>query len=267
MNNLKNNYFLHADDFGMNDAVSKSILDCIDSGSVNSVSVMFGGSDRYFREIKNFNIKIKLHLNLTSNPKVFSEPNKQFLTNLSFFDLMFLKKERRPAVFKEIDLQINEFQNIFQLDYLAIDGHHHIQAIPWINEYLIMQKNFNINELRVPKENIFLDKFSTLYNFRFYRNLFAVLLLKYLTYNLKSSIPSPEFYGLLYSGIHDESTIFKALKRVGNKKIEFSLHPGLIEKKDEENMHWRDFEYYFNNYRKVDFEIAKSDILDKLNKL
>ena len=115
MNNLKNNYFLHADDFGMNDAVSKSILNCIDNGSVNSVSVMFGGSDKYFKELKNLNIKIKLHLNLTSNPKVFLEPNKQFLTNLSFFDLMFLKKERRSAVYKEIYLQIMSFRTYFNL--------------------------------------------------------------------------------------------------------------------------------------------------------
>tara|TARA_B100000035_G_scaffold39302_1_gene29634 strand:+ start:28335 stop:29138 length:804 start_codon:yes stop_codon:yes gene_type:complete len=267
MNNLKNNYFLHADDFGMNDAVSKSILNCIDNGSVNSVSVMFGGSDKYFNQIKNSKIKIKLHLNLTSNPKVYLEQNKQLFTNLSFFNLMFLKKENRSEVFKEIDLQIKEFQNIFQLDYLAIDGHHHIQAIPWINEYLSKQTNFKINELRVPKENIFLDKLSTLYNSRFYRNLFAVVLLRYLAYSNKSRIESPEFYGLLYSGIHNESTFFKALKRIDNKNIEFSLHPGLIEKKDKENMHWRDFEYYFNNYRKVDFEIAKSNILEKLNKI
>ena len=45
------------------------------------------------------------------------------------------------------------------------------------------------------------------------------LLYFYSNFNLhvKSSIPSPEFYGLLYSGIHDESTFFKALKRLDNK--------------------------------------------------
>ena len=115
MNNLKNNYFIHADDFGMNDAVSKSILNCIDNGSVNSVSVMFGGSEKYFKEIKNLNIKIKLHLNLTSNPKVFLEPNKQFLTNLSFFDLLFLKKKEDQQYLRKLTYRFMSFRIYFNL--------------------------------------------------------------------------------------------------------------------------------------------------------
>ena len=47
---MDNSYlkFIHADDFGMSHSVSKTILDCIQNGSINSVSVMMVQDRKYF---------------------------------------------------------------------------------------------------------------------------------------------------------------------------------------------------------------------------
>ena len=75
---------------------------------------------------------------------------------------------------------------------------------------------------------------------------------------------TPEFYGLLYSGIHNESTIRKVINKNIKNSIELTLHPGLISEDDQTNMHWRDFDYYFTKYRKEDYKIAKSELFKDL---
>ena len=75
---------------------------------------------------------------------------------------------------------------------------------------------------------------------------------------------TPEFYGLSYSGIHDESTIRKVINKNIKNSIELTLHPGLISEDDQTNMHWRDFDYYFTKYRKEDYKIAKSQLFKDL---
>ena len=49
---MKNNIFIHADDFGYSENISKDILSCIDGGIVNSVSVMVYGNQEYYEKIK-----------------------------------------------------------------------------------------------------------------------------------------------------------------------------------------------------------------------
>ena len=260
--NKQTQNFLHADDFGMNDSISKTILDSIQQGSLNSVSVMMGNSNKYFNDLKKSGVKIKLHLNITSNPKIYNSKNSELMKNLDFFNVLFLNKNVRSSIHDEINFQVNDFVDYFEREEIAIDGHHHIQTIPWIYNYLVNLEDFNIKEIRVSKEKIFLDNIQNLFNKRFYRNLAAVLLLNFISKGINEvTKETPEFYGLLYSGIHNVSTIEKRINKKNN--IEISLHPGLIGKEDRATMHWRDFEYYFTEYRKIDYLIANSEELKR----
>ena len=45
INNLTK--FFHADDYGYSESISNNILDCVDNGPINSVSIMINSED-YF---------------------------------------------------------------------------------------------------------------------------------------------------------------------------------------------------------------------------
>lgn len=256
--------FIHADDFGMNDSISKSILDCIQNGSVNSVSVMVGGSNKYFNDLLKSGVKIKLHLNLTSNPKIYNSKNQELIRNLDFFKLLFLKKKYQQIVLDELKSQMKNYCEIFDIDTIAVDGHHHIQCIPWIYQSLPTFEEFNLSEVRISNEKIFIDKYSDFLNPRFYRNMLAVLILKQICSGINTKYQNtPNFYGLLYSGIHDISTIEKFIISQSSQVNEISFHPGMIKNQDIDTMHPKDFNYYNNNYRKVDYDLVFSEELKK----
>ena len=87
---MDNNIFIHADDFGYSENISKDILSCIDGGIINSVSVMVYGKQKYYEKIKKSNLKsISLHLNLTSLNLNEEHKNNEILNNLSFTKLFF----------------------------------------------------------------------------------------------------------------------------------------------------------------------------------
>ena len=53
---LNTKIFIHADDYGRSEMISKNIVRCIDSGSINSVSIMIGSNKEVYKEIKKYNI-------------------------------------------------------------------------------------------------------------------------------------------------------------------------------------------------------------------
>ena len=62
-----------------------------------------------------------------------------------------------------------------------IDGHEHIQMIPWINNYLHSKKRiYKIKEIRNSNELIMIPNMKDLINIRYYRNLLACLTIKIL---------------------------------------------------------------------------------------
>ena len=111
--NQNTKIFIHADDYGRSEMISKNIIRCIDSGSINSVSIMIGSNKEVYKEIKKYNIKKKLHINLTDfdlNLHI----NNDFIRDLTFMKLLFLRNENRRIVLNEVDRQIQEYKKIFQ---------------------------------------------------------------------------------------------------------------------------------------------------------
>ena len=196
----------HADDFGRSKEISNNIIKCIKFGFLDSVSVMVNHDNNSHKNLKKLKgINIRLHLNLTEFPK--SEINK----NSSFLKLVFLNDIQKKKIIKEINSQINKFLKIYKPKDLKIDSHEHVHMIPWISEYLLKQKKFNIKELRNSNEKLMLPRLIDLVNLNYLRNVIACCTLKIFSFFKKNSRNSPQFAGLLYSGMQNEHTIKKSL--------------------------------------------------------
>ena len=248
------NIQLHADDFGRSKEISNNILKCIKFGFLDGVSVMINhdnDSHKILKKIKNVNIR--LHLNLTEFPK--SESDK----NLSFLKLIFLNNIQKKKVIKEINSQINKFIKIYKPKKLKIDGHEHIHMIPWISEYLVKQKKFNIKELRNANEKLMLPRLIDLVNFNYLRNFLACIILKILSIFKKTDLNSPQFAGLLYSGMQNKQTIKKSLNFFKIKRYtncEILVHPGYSSFKEKSKFTEKYFKFYNSINRREEYNLC-----------
>jgi len=259
---MNKNIFIHADDFGYSENISQDILSCINDGIVNSVSVMVYANKEYYEKIKNCNLKnISLHLNLTSLNLNEERKNNKILNNLSFTKLFFANKKLKEICKAEIEKQILVFKDEFGFNEINIDGHHHIQIIPWIYDFL--SKKGLIIQLRIPNEKIKIFSIKIFYNFTFWRNLLAVIILKIITLG-KSKYKAKNFAGLLYSGIYNNKIFFKHLKSLSKSDLPFEItfHPGSGIESEKENFKHSHFKYVTSKNRRTEFNLLKSFNLD-----
>ena len=226
--NSENKIYIHADDYGYTKSMSSKILDCVNDGKVNSISIMIDGNSEALTKIKGIkNTEIRLHLNLTSINSVGNQMHKEKLLKLSFLKLFFANKKLKKICIEEIDHQIDKFCKLYDLESLELDGHHHIQIIPWIYKHLTNQERYEITNIRIPSEKIYLLNFASILRITFYRNLFALIVLKYFSLGKKQS-SKRGFAGLLYSGIYKINSLEKHIKKLKETYTEFeiSFHPG-----------------------------------------
>lgn len=226
--NSENKIYIHADDYGYTKSMSSKILDCVNNGKVNSISIMIDGHSEALTKIKGIkNTEIRLHLNLTSINSVGNQLHKEKLLKLSFLKLFFANKKLKTICIEEIDHQIDKFCKLYDLESLELDGHHHIQIIPWIYKHLTNQERYKIRNIRIPSEKIYLLNFASILKITFYRNLFALIILKYLSLGKKQS-SKRGFAGLLYSGIYKMNSLEKHIKKLKQvyPEFEISFHPG-----------------------------------------
>ena len=261
---MKNLIYIHADDYGYSQNISQDIMFCIDNGLVNSVSVMIHADEDTLNNLQKKELKnISLHLNLTSLNLGSEYDNQSKLNNLSFLKLFFAGKKTKKICSKEIDYQINKFKNKFNHDTLSIDGHHHIQLIPWIFR-ILQNRNENI-QIRIPNEEIFLFSRKSVFKILFWRNLFALTTLKILSIS-KNKFSVKNFSGLLYSGIYNHTIFISHIKKMVNKDVPFEItfHPGsgcLSEKDIFKKSH---FKYVTSPRRKDELNLLTTTNLDSI---
>jgi len=131
--------------------------------------------------------------------------------------------------------------------------------IPWISEYLLKQKIFNIKELRNANEKMMLPRLIDLINFNYLRNFLACIILKIFSFFQKTDLNSPQFAGLLYSGMQNKHTIKKTLNFFKNKKFtncEILIHPGYSSFKEKSKFGERYFKFYNSNNRKEEYNLC-----------
>ena len=262
MNNMLNNIYINADDYGRSEMISQKIIECIDNGIINSVSVIMGADSSVYKQLAKRNIKTKLHVNLTDFPPSKGEGNES-LMNMTFIKLLFLREKNRKVVKKEIDNQLEEYIKYFGTKSLMIDGHQHIQAIPWIYDYLTSLE-VRIKEIRLPDEKFFFVNLKSTLNINFLRNLSAFLLLKFLVrFRLKNKLYSPNYSGMLYSGFYNEKilkTNYLLIK--GNEAShEIAFHPGHTELSEIGQFKPFFYKYYSHKNRLIEYRLAKDFFL------
>ena len=249
--------FLNADDFGISESASNDIVYLIKNGKINSVSVMVNQFEFDPNLILNEDVKIKLHLNLTTQFKSNFINGDNKYHDKSFFRLLFtFNKYKRRKIIEEIDSQIRKFKILFNKDKIAVDGHHHIQMVPWIYNYL-SNSNHNIVELRNSCENYLSINFFTIYKFKVIRNLIALSLLKFLRlFHVNKNENHLNYCGMIYSGIYTKK-ILDYQKKYLNKKnhdYEVALHPGCVKPSEADLFNRRDKGFLISNKRKIEFK-------------
>ena len=156
-----NKIYFHADDYGRSKQISNNIINCIKKGNINSVSVMVSYLPYiYHKKLKNLkNVNIKLHLNLTELPR----KNLKKINDLSFLKLVFLKSKNKKIIYNEIENQIKRYKKLYKLKSIQIDGHEHVQMIPWIFNFIKkLKKNIILPKLEFLMKNCYFQE-STIY--------------------------------------------------------------------------------------------------------
>ena len=264
-----NKVYFHADDFGRSSQISSSIINCIKKGNINSVSVMVSYLPYiYHKKLKNLkNVNIKLHLNLTELPR----KNLKKINDLSFLKLVFLKSKNKKIIYNEIENQIKRYKKLYKLKSIQIDGHEHVQMIPWIFNFIKkLKKKYNITEVRISNEKLLFPRIYDLFSLSYFRNLLACILLKFFNYFLDvSEISTKIFIGIVYTGQQTEDTIHKTIspyKKLENRSIELLVHPGFTNKKEIKLFKSKFYKFYSHYNRKREYKLCFSDNIKNIIK-
>jgi len=243
---------IHVDDFGRSEKISRDILRKVKNGKISQVSVMLGFVDKKILiELKRTKIPIRLHLNLTEQVEKFS---KDF-SSMSFWGLMFANRRKRHLVTKEIDRQVKEFMEIYNLKKIRLDGHQHVHFIPWIYNYLCRKYIYNIYEMRYPVEPLHFISFRHTFSLQFFRNLIALLLLKIFSI-FNEERTNQKFFGVLYTNMYDRTILHYQRKKFSSiVDKEILLHIGVTETNEKNLFTRKQFNYHSSKQRKIESDL------------
>ena len=94
-----------------------------------------------------------------------------------------------------------------------------------------------------------------------------MLLLKFLSYLInKRSTYSPEFSGIIYSGIQNKKKIIKTIRFLKNKTLrdfEILVHPGFTTSKEKKKFKKEFYEYYNSTNRIIEYNLCFSKKIKK----
>lgn len=288
-------YFdIHADDFGVSLHGAKDIVECLEAGALDSISVIanmscFASCMELYQNQKE-NIKkeplICVHLNVLDGkpvlpkeevPDLVDENGKFCLTWGKLFLLNYVggKKKRRikEQLKKEFRAQIEMVQEAFALQEIRLDSHQHPHMIPFVFDILMQlcEEMETVVFVRVAKEPMlpFLSQIS-LYPTYSPANLIKNILLNFYSVSAekklkKRGIRYEWLWGLIMSGYMDQKRIRKILpgmEKYAKKKgvtVEVLFHPGqtLREEKTEEYGKEGFFEFYCSANRQKEKEAVK----------
>jgi len=207
-----------ADDFGITEKVSTSILELAEKKRITATSCLVNSSDfnKVYSKIKKFKktLDIGLHLDFTFNPTF----KNNFFVNIK----------------KEINIQFNKFEK--KMGFLPdfIDGHHHVHQLPFIRNVLI-----KIIKKRYKNKNPWIRITSDEYKNIFLRNesLMKSLFLTLLGNSFKKiAIKNNLRFNERFSGIYNFKTtnykkkFEKFLLNIKNGHL-IMVHPGVSDKK------------------------------------
>ena len=127
---------INVDDLGLSTAVNDAVIHLAELGRIGASSYMVGGtitaSD--INQLKNFNVDVGLHLDLTG---IFPSALRGSLK--SIIVASYLRRFNSMQVTDIIKQQLDGFEDRFNHAPLFIDGHQHIHQFPIIRHCLIKE--------------------------------------------------------------------------------------------------------------------------------
>lgn len=127
---------INVDDLGLSTAVNDAVIHLAELGRIGASSYMVGGTitDSDINQLKNLNIDIGLHLDLTG---IFPSALRGSLK--SIIVASYLRRFSPIQVTDIIKRQLDSFEDRFGHAPMFIDGHQHIHQFPVIRHCLIKE--------------------------------------------------------------------------------------------------------------------------------
>ncbi|MBR5479402.1 MAG: ChbG/HpnK family deacetylase [Clostridia bacterium] len=269
--------YVCADDYGLCEDASFHIMQCVEKGAINKVSVFPNFGEVDLGKLPD-NTMISLHLNLVegkclANPDeitlLVDENGKFKNTFIGLLKLNLLDgKKFKKQVYTEILAQVKYWKSILPTGTaFCVDSHQHTHMIPGVFEMLILalrNEKIDVKYMRIPAEpTLPFIKTPSLYFTYSGINVIKQWLLKFLwTINKKHTkdfkIPTALFFGILFSGKMDGKRVKKVLPEFIKKAekermdIEVLFHPGYVEADNLKNTVFDKF--YLSDNRKAEFD-------------
>ncbi len=253
---------IHADDFGMFPGASRMIIDCINNGCVNGISIMSDSS--HFEECMSIlekeckkEVLMSVHLDLITGKAL---SGRSILTDdKGFFNVSYLKyilislvpfyrNKYRKAIKKELSMQIDACIPYFEGNEISIDSHRHIHMLPLVFSVimeLISEKKLSLSHMRLTMDAPYV--FRGLRGYEFFRplNIIKCLLLyafgtiDKLRYRRRLKGKTRDFAGILLSGSLTEKNLLHVLRNIKEsgaymkRDIEIMIHPYVVRDRSE----------------------------------
>lgn len=154
---------INADDYGYSSERDAGILDCYHDNSITSVSLMVNGcsAEEAVKKAQSVGLPMGLHLNMTEGSPV---SQKSCTTIVGSDGFMLGKNGLRDAVTagkvdlkeveREIESQLEKFEQLTGRIPVSVDGHQHVHVIPGIYKiFASVMKKKGITLTRLPLED------------------------------------------------------------------------------------------------------------------
>ncbi len=255
----------HADDFGLFPTQSKRILNCLEDGALNGISIIPNGEDlaKCLTLLPDHGLALTVHLNLMQGHCLADPSSVTLLTDkngvfsVGFGELLFCPLFGKRDIYKkqlkaELSAQIHMLLPLFQEKKLSlrIDGHAHWHMIPVVFDALmeiIQEEKLPVVYIRIPAEpvSVYLKNFFRILPFppiNIIKSLLLRLLAQINRHRWQKQLDRMEkrvFLGVLLSGCFDLRRIravlpeAEALAEKQSCGLELLVHPGSVHEPDD----------------------------------
>ena len=250
---------LNADDFGLTEGISRSILEAHDGGVLNGVSVLSNGYffDEAVAEARRRpGLRLSVHLNLIEGMAL-SHPGPLRHSFLSLWRARTVPEQVRT----ELAAQVRRVADAIGRAPDGLDGHRHVHMIPGVFECVLdLAEEFRIPYVRIPEDRG---------PWRPWPGWIKRLVLNRLARRNRPMLQGraistcDAFLGVLHTGRMTTEAVRAGLRGIeSGSTVEILFHPGGAVPGDEARLRYRRF--YFDPARRRELEELKSPALKSL---
>lgn len=255
---MNHSFIVSADDLGLTERVTDSILETFDQGAVTSVSILANGEATAYAlqeyQKRHGGLTLAVHLNLTEG-KALSDPKeiphlvdahgmfKNSSTSL-LLDYLFSLSSRRAELREQVNRELfAQWQWIrAEVPADAANGHQHVHMIPFVFD--IVSELPGVRYIRIPTEPFYYVRG----NMRMYVGMHALTRLAFLFLGHRNRAHAAArgiwtndyLLGFLFSGHMSYDNVFaglSVLRKYQAGTVELVFHPGVAEHSEFDRNH------------------------------